>query len=319
MNQPTISVVMSVYNTGKYLCQSIESILNQTFTDFEFIIIDDKSTDDSLQIIKEYQTKDKRIKVIENSLNNHIRAINIGLEAAKGKYIARMDADDVAFPNKLDIQYTYLEQNLNVFLVGSEMSWIDESGKPLNHFEAEIMNRNDIVKRLEKGTPFGQPTIMFRNTKKYWYREKAKFCEDYDFYLQLIYAGEIMEKLQQPLLYCRINLNSESSNNFFYQRLFFKKMRDIHQKKRNTGVDDYETFSIKEILDLPLPNNIKYQGQKRYHSYLLQGNRMSQLRKSCSRIFKEIGYSNIFLLHYFASFLPYQLIVFIIKNFKNRL
>lgn len=95
INNPTISVVISVYNGEKYLSEAIESVLNQTYKDFEFIIINDGSTDNSLEIIKKYQNQDERIVLISRENKGLVSSLNEGIEKAKGKYIARMDADDI--------------------------------------------------------------------------------------------------------------------------------------------------------------------------------------------------------------------------------
>ena len=110
-NSLKISVLMSVYNGEKYLREAIDSILNQTFTNFEFIIIDDASTDDSNAIIKKYT--DKRIKLVENPQNMGLtKSLNRGLKISLGKYIARLDSDDLAFPNRLKEQYEFMEKKV---------------------------------------------------------------------------------------------------------------------------------------------------------------------------------------------------------------
>ena len=109
MNNP-ISVVMSVYNGEIYLYEAIESILNQTFTNFEFIIIDDGSTDNSAEIIKSYD--DNRIVLIQQGNKGLAAALNEGIKIAKGKFIARMDADDISLPTRLETQIQFMEAHL---------------------------------------------------------------------------------------------------------------------------------------------------------------------------------------------------------------
>ena len=117
---PTISVIMSVYNTNKsFLAEAIESILNQTYPNFEFIIIDDNSTDGSLSIIEQYMSKDDRIVLIKNKTNIGLtKSLNKGLKLAKGQYIARMDADDVSLPDRFKQQIEYMENNSHVTVIG---------------------------------------------------------------------------------------------------------------------------------------------------------------------------------------------------------
>ena len=115
MKFPKISVIMAVYNSEKFLNESINSILNQTFKDFEFIIINDCSTDNSLKIIKEFIKKDNRIKLINNERNLGAAGTrNEGLKIAKGKYIAILDSDDISYTQRFVIQYNYLEDNPHI-------------------------------------------------------------------------------------------------------------------------------------------------------------------------------------------------------------
>ena len=127
---------MPVYNAEKYLVESIESILNQSLKNFEFIIINDGSKDKSLGIIKKYAKKDKRIILLNNSRNLGLqKTLNKGLEVARGKYVARMDADDISLPKRLEIQFNYMEDHLEIFLVGSSAIVIDGNGNRLGIFK----------------------------------------------------------------------------------------------------------------------------------------------------------------------------------------
>ena len=112
IDNPLVSVVMPVYNAQKYLNKAIDSILAQTYKDFEFIIINDGSTDNSLQIIKKYQKKDKRI-IVKNKKNKGIvAALNDGIKLSRGKYLARMDADDISLPSRFEVQVNFMEKIL---------------------------------------------------------------------------------------------------------------------------------------------------------------------------------------------------------------
>src|SRR3989344_927550 len=127
MNKPSVSVLMSTYNGAVYLRQAINSILNQTFTDFEFIIVDDNSTDNSGEILRSYN--DPRIRIIQNNKNIGLtKSLNKGLKEAQGKYIARMDADDVSLLDRLKEQYNFLEAHPTIALVGSWAESMDEYG-----------------------------------------------------------------------------------------------------------------------------------------------------------------------------------------------
>ena len=125
-----ISVIMSVYNGHKYLGETIESILNQSFKNIEFIIINDGSTDGAIDIIRYYEKQDDRIKVISNETNLGLAlSLNKGIQAAKGKYIARMDADDISLPERFNTQIAYLERNPHIWILGCNIFHIEGNGK----------------------------------------------------------------------------------------------------------------------------------------------------------------------------------------------
>ena len=119
-NDPNISIIMSVYNSERYLKEAIESILNQTYTDFEFIITDDSSTDSSLRILEKYKNNDERITLIRNSENVGLTVnLNRMMDLARGKYIARMDADDISLPKRIATQYYFMEKNTEIGVCGT--------------------------------------------------------------------------------------------------------------------------------------------------------------------------------------------------------
>src|SRR3989338_1379355 len=124
---PKITVLITVFNGEKYLNECIDSVLNQSFEDFEFLIIDDKSTDGSLKIIKSYA--DKKIRIIENHKNfGQVKSLNIGLDSARGEYVARLDQDDVMIKDRLAKQLDFLRKNPDVSAVGTWARVIDEQG-----------------------------------------------------------------------------------------------------------------------------------------------------------------------------------------------
>ena len=127
---PAISVLMSVYNGGRYLADSIRSILDQSFGDFEFLIVDDASSDGSLEIIEEFACNDKRIVILRNECNLGLtRSLNLGLDRARGKYIARQDADDISLPKRLEKQWEFLEANHEIGVMGTAYYLINACGE----------------------------------------------------------------------------------------------------------------------------------------------------------------------------------------------
>jgi glycosyltransferase involved in cell wall biosynthesis len=129
---PEISVLMAVYNGERYLEEAIKSILGQSFGDFEFVIVDDASTDGTSSILKDYALTDKRIRLISNEKNLGLsRSLNHGLEQAKGAYIARMDADDIARPERFATQFSWLKAHPEILVLGSAIQMINENGEQL--------------------------------------------------------------------------------------------------------------------------------------------------------------------------------------------
>lgn len=195
MTNPKISVIMSVYNGEKYLREAIESILNQTFTDFEFIIVNDGSTDGSLEIIQSYD--DKRIKIINNEKNIGLtKSLNKALKVARGEYIARQDADDVSLPNRFEKQIKYLEKHPEVALLGTSVYLIDEKGKIIGK---RMALAKPTFKELCKGNRFSHGSVMFEKaviTELGGYNELLRYVQDYELWLRIAKSYEIRNLTQ---------------------------------------------------------------------------------------------------------------------------
>ena len=157
-----ISVLTTVYNGRKYLAEAIESVLNQTLINFEFIIIDDASTDNSVEIIQSYN--DSRIRFFKNEKNiGQTASLNKGLKLAKGDYIARLDQDDVCLPVRLEEQYKYLENNQEVTIISSWEHTIDSSGVRVRSWKSSLDNYGIFLGYLLLGLcPVWHPSVMFR-------------------------------------------------------------------------------------------------------------------------------------------------------------
>lgn len=191
---PSISVVMPVYNCEKYLREAIESILNQTYKDFEFIIINDGSTDKSPEILQEYAKKDSRIKIINQPNSGIVVALNRGLREAKGEWVFRMDADDIALPDRFECQIDMIKRKPSTVLLGGWCQQIDSQGIPLK-INKYPRAHNDLVKCLENLKPFfPHPTACFPRKSVIeigGYRERFRHSEDTDLWLRLSEIGEI--------------------------------------------------------------------------------------------------------------------------------
>jgi glycosyltransferase involved in cell wall biosynthesis len=207
-----ISVIISVYNGDKYLEDAIKSILNQTFEDFELIIVNDASTDNTQNIIDKYVDLDKRVSSIINEINQGISiSRNIALVKSQGKYIATMDADDVSMPDRLEIQYNFMEKNPDIVLCGGYIQMCD---KELNVLSEKSYPIDDISirKRIFRISPFAHPSTFYRAeiAKKiggYSYVFKAAL--DYDFYFRMANFGKL-QNIDKVLIKYRIHDESIS-------------------------------------------------------------------------------------------------------------
>lgn len=183
---PIISVIMAVYNGEKYLQESVESVLNQTFPDLEFIIVDDGSTDRTWPILAKYD--DPRIRLIQNVKNIGLASsLNKALSIAVGSYVARMDADDISLPDRLAIQHRYLEANPEVGVLGTQMIIIDMYGRGSKTYHVPSTH-GAILWGLFFGNPLAHPTVMFRRDPVVacgGYDETIKASQDKDLWIRL--------------------------------------------------------------------------------------------------------------------------------------
>lgn len=195
-----ISVILPVYNAQDYLKDCIESVLNQTFNDFELLVIDDCSTDNSVQIIKSYH--DERIRLyIKEKNSGYTNSLNWAIKEAKGKYIARMDADDICHPQRLEKQLSFLKKNPDVLLCGTNAQIINSS------FYFDYPQENYKIKvNLLFGNSFVHPSIMGlkKTFKKHIYNPLREPAEDYDLFTRLIKVGKLAN-LKEVLLYYRVH------------------------------------------------------------------------------------------------------------------
>ncbi|MCB2147282.1 MAG: glycosyltransferase [Deltaproteobacteria bacterium] len=210
---PTISVVMSIYNEEKYVASAIQSILDQTFRDFEFIIIDDCSSDATPFILAAFAQSDARIRIIHNDYNLGLtRSLNIGLDCAQGEFIARMDADDISLPMRLEKQLSVFSEQPNIVLCGTATVHIDEAGrrKSLGKWPDDLR----IIKWYSVFRPaLAHPSAMFRRevlNQGLRYDETLKTAQDYDLFSRMQLYGDVTV-LNSPLLLYRSHANNISN------------------------------------------------------------------------------------------------------------
>ncbi|NLM17501.1 MAG: glycosyltransferase [Candidatus Riflebacteria bacterium] len=201
---PKISVIMGVYNNQNTVKAAIESIRSQTFTNWEFVICDDGSTDKTWEILQEYATADKRIKLIQNKVNRRLSvALNRCLKTTKGEYIARMDADDIALPERFAKQLDFLENNPEFHACGSAVIIFDKKGKERLSKWKEFPSEDYLLKNVFSP----HPTVLMRKStydalngyaNDYWVAKGR--CEDLDLWQRFAEKGFKIYNIQEPLL-----------------------------------------------------------------------------------------------------------------------
>lgn len=199
---------MPVFNQEvQYLRLALESILNQSFSDFELIIIDDGSKDDLCTVLSEYTGRDNRVKILRNEKNQGIiNSLNRGIDLAQGEFIARMDSDDIAMKDRLEKQLGFLEQHPDYALVGTNAITIDEDGKETGHLDFPTSHES-IYRSIILRNPILHPTWFLRRsifTEMGCYDEKASRVEDYEFLLRIAPKYKI-GNVPERLLYYRFN------------------------------------------------------------------------------------------------------------------
>lgn len=266
---PKITVLMSVYNGEKYLNKCIESILNQSFSDFEFLIIEDGSTDNTIEILNSY--KDKRIRIIKNEVNiGLVQSLNKGLLAANSELICRMDADDWSESTRLDKQVKCLERDPKLVLIGSYMNHVDSEGKFISLLKVPL-NNLEIKFRMMFETAIFHPTVMFRKKPVIecgMYSSSYRHAEDADLWRRLRAYGTFMNL---PISLCSRRWHSESICNKHQNiqlelgtKLRLEMMQELCPNINKNHVSDFfyslvVNSKIKNIDDLVAYNEIVVQ------------------------------------------------------------
>ena len=189
-----ISVILPVYNSCKFLRDCLNSIIKQTFRNFEVIAVDDGSTDGSLNILEEYLRTDNRFKIYRNKRNLGVsRTSNRAIKFAKACILARMDADDVMHPQRLQLQYDFLQKNPEYVMVGAQVRIVDEDGRFIRYKKFPTQHEQ-IIKLMYNAVPLQQPTIMINRNRVpqdfKWYDERLSTAEDVDLYFRLLQYGK---------------------------------------------------------------------------------------------------------------------------------
>jgi glycosyltransferase involved in cell wall biosynthesis len=228
--KPLVSVLLPFHNAAETLSECIDSIQQQSLAEFEVVAIDDHSTDDSVQLLERYG--DERIRIINNPHRGLVSALNTGLACCKAPLVARMDADDIMYPQRLKKQYEYLRIHHDVVLVATRARKFPEVSilngyREYMRWQNSVLSEADISNQMYIESPFAHPSVMFRRDSIIAagaYRQ-GKFPEDYELWLRLMHLGYRMEKLSNVLIDWRESAKRLSRVSENYSREAFDRIR----------------------------------------------------------------------------------------------
>lgn len=221
MTTPRISVAMSVYNNAPYLGHAIESILAQSFADFEFLIVNDGSTDGSAEIIDRFAASDSRIRPIHQANAGLIVSLNRMIAEARAPLIARMDGDDIALPERFARQIAFLDANPDIGVLGTGCTVIEEDGSPSSYRFENVVSTEAILEDMKNGPPLCHPSVMMRRDVVRdvgGYHRAYRHCEDYDLWLRLSEHVKMANLADRLLLY-RHSQTQVSTRHAYVQKI----------------------------------------------------------------------------------------------------
>ena len=299
---PKISVLLPFFNAERYIGTAVSSILNQTYDDFELICIDDGSTDNSVRVVERLAKRDRRIRIIYQAQNQGIaHSLNRGIEASKGQHIARMDADDIAHPQRLEAQRAFLDNRKSIDFVSCAHRIINSKGKYL-------VNANRLYSQIGTYTfislftaPFIHSSMMFRSTfiKQFMYSEEIRHAnlEDYELWQRMLFNKAKVHILKEPLMYYRQHSKNVTHTNRkarhrdateFCQKAIAQRLglqcnitlTDALRGKREYGLDKVEQFFTEAT-------------SKYSHLYHLPERAKPEILDFKQRTLSEIAFKNI--------------------------
>jgi glycosyltransferase involved in cell wall biosynthesis len=237
-----------VRNGGAFLAEAVESILGQDFREFEFVIVDDGSTDDTPRQLKKYAADDSRVRLFRQEGVGIVGALNCGMEQARGELIARMDADDFAVKERLGKQVAHLAANPNCVAVGSRILLIDSDGWPIRQMCEERTHKEiDAANLRGGGAAINHPAVMFR-AKTFrdlgGYRAEMIYAEDLDLWLRMAEVGELYN-LPDVLLHYRMHAKSIGHDKAIQQHRQWRRAAEEAIKRRGAGVPETKPLDEK--------------------------------------------------------------------------
>jgi glycosyltransferase involved in cell wall biosynthesis len=285
---PSVSVVMGVYNGDKHLREAVDSILAQTFADFEFIIINDGSTDGTRAILESY--RDPRIVLVNQENVGLTKSLNRGMALAKGSYIARQDADDVSMPDRLQTQIDFLNANPNIALVGSAVQVIDGDGSHLAIFRNPC-DYPTIREKLQQYNCFWHGSVIFRRSclaVLTGYTELFATAQDYDLWLRFAEKYEIAN-LETPLYSYRFNPEAVTFKKIVPQRRMAEMARRLARARAEQLSENELLQGFAKFINSPLTVAEKrdiVQSYKPWCRLLLKKGKIKDARSLMTAIFR---------------------------------
>lgn len=312
---PEITVLMPVYNAEKYLRRALESVLNQTFKNFEFLIINDGSTDTTVNIINSYN--DPRIRIVTQENAGVAKALNKGLNLASCELIARIDADDICTLDRLEKQVDFMNKNPEYIVIGSDCNAIDENGEFIYKQVNISYEHEDILKTMYKYCPFMHTSVMLRKSfalKVGGYPERAHNFEDHLLWIKMSSLGKF-KNFTEVLGSFSINPESVTMDD--------RDMGEEFGRLKRKAIETGEITEQEELRILVCKNRFSpREKRKSYYrmvakKYLWNNYEPRKARKHLIKVIKmePLKMSNYFLLG--MSFLPQQLIMYIYKKVKE--
>lgn len=317
MNNVNVTVLVPAYNVANYIAEAIRSVLEQTFSEFELLIIDDGSTDDTVAKIQTF--KDPRIRLIQANHEGFAAALNRGIKEAKGYYIARFDADDICYPERLRIQYGFMKTHPEYILIGTDADYVGMNGEKIFTYKYKGYSDEEIRLLDPVVCPFSHTTVMYKREeviKAGGYNLHSPTFEDHLLWLKMIGMGKVCN-LRQSLAKVRFNPESFTIDEKWRGKTWIKLKQKVLREGNSTAAEG-EIFQ--HIIKTQNTDKIK---KASYYSLMAKKYLWDNHDPAKARGFlrKWMGYYPVKPMPYFLylmSFLPRNMVFFIYRNRPNR-
>lgn len=300
-----VSVLIPTYNVERFVEKAVRSIMQQTYTNLEIIIVDDCSTDNTFTILEKLAKEDNRIKLYKNEVNKKIaETLNFALAQATGKYIARMDGDDYSYPKRIEILHNYLQKNQEIKLVGSNIFLVDDKDN--------IIQKDNYPEKFDnimKIALYGSPVLHIWMTYKKVYEEYGNYrmagVEDYDFILRLISNKVKLANVQEYIYSVRLREGNTISSLGLLQIKLSNYIKKLH-KERMANSSHTDSYSIEKLKNILTTSSFQ---RKMYSisSFLFKKFVLRKKKEGIIYLFLAIFFSPYYQLQYLKNRILYKL------------